>query len=96
LESSEIALTLKKDTHVDYTTATIQKLADTIKIDAANGEMKLTFDSGDQSEFKLAQFHFHSPSEHTHEGYSFDLEVHFVHAYLDGSFGAVIGVFFDR
>jgi len=25
-----------------------------------------------------------------------DLEIHFVHTYLDGSLGAVIGVFFDR
>lgn len=58
--------------------------------------MELTFDSGNKSEFKLAQFHVHAPSEHTYRGDYFDLEMHFVHTYLDGSLGAVIGVFFDR
>lgn len=38
----------------------------------------------------------HAPSEHTYRGEHFDLELHFVHTYLDGSLGAVIGVFFDR
>ena len=38
----------------------------------------------------------HAPSEHTIDGQSLDLELHFVHTYIDGSLGAVIGVFFDR
>jgi carbonic anhydrase len=58
--------------------------------------MDLVFNSGSQSEFALAQFHVHAPSEHTYRGYQYDLEMHFVHTYLDGSLGAVIGVFFDR
>ena len=58
--------------------------------------MELVFNSGSTSEFKLAQFHVHAPSGHTYRGYSYDLEMHFVHTYLDGSLGAVIGVFFDR
>lgn len=37
----------------------------------------------------------HAPSEHTVKGQHYDLELHFVHTYLDGSLGAVIGVFFD-
>lgn len=37
----------------------------------------------------------HSPSEHQINGKNLDLEIHFVHTYLDGSLGAVIGVFFD-
>ena len=29
--------------------------------------------------FEIAQFHFHSPSEHTINGEHFDVEIHFVH-----------------
>ena len=57
--------------------------------------MELTFDSGSKSEFKLLQFHMHAPAEHTVKGQVYDFEMHFVHTYLDGSLGAVIGVFFD-
>jgi carbonic anhydrase len=41
--------------------------------------------------FRLAQFHFHHPSEHTINGASFPMEVHFVHANTAGNL-AVIGV----
>ena len=43
-----------------------------------------------------AQFHIHAPSEHTFDGVSRDLELHFVHLYAGGGLGAVIGVTFDR
>jgi len=42
--------------------------------------------------FKLAQFHFHHPSEHTLNGRSFPLEVHFVNTNAAGNL-TVIGVF---
>ena len=45
-------------------------------------------------EFKLLQFHFHSPSEHTVEGRHYPLEVHLVHQSESGQLG-VIGVFFE-
>ena len=54
------------------------------------------FETGMESEFAFAQFHFHSPSEHTINGVHYDLEMHMVHTYLDGSLGAVIGIMFDR
>lgn len=44
----------------------------------------------------------HAPSEHTHDGNHYDLEMHFVHMinggenYADVADYAVIGVFFDR
>ena len=42
--------------------------------------------------FSLLQFHFHLPSEHTVEGASSPMEVHFVHQAEEGDL-AVIGVF---
>ena len=51
--------------------------------------------NGKVAEFVPAQFHFHSPSEHTVDGKTYDLEVHMVHTYKDGSLGGVIGIFFD-
>ena len=44
--------------------------------------------------FSLLQFHFHLPSEHTVEGGSYPMEVHFVHQAEEGDL-AVIGVFMN-
>jgi carbonic anhydrase len=33
----------------------------------------------DNEEYKLTQFHFHTPSEHQFNGQHFDMELHFVH-----------------
>jgi carbonic anhydrase len=46
---------------------------------------------GNGGNFRLVQFHFHHPSEHTINGASFPMEVHFVHANAAGNL-AVIGV----
>ena len=45
-------------------------------------------------QFSLLQFHFHLPSEHTVEGESYPMEVHFVHQAEEGDL-AVIGIFID-
>lgn len=45
--------------------------------------------------FELKQFHFHSPSEHTVNGKSFAMELHFVHINVDGAL-AVVGVLIDE
>ena len=42
--------------------------------------------------YELAQFHFHTPGEHTLAGEPFDMEVHLVHRNDDGVL-AVVGVF---
>lgn len=44
---------------------------------------------------ELKQFHFHSPSEHTIDGQSFAMEIHFVHADKDGKL-AVVGVLIEE
>lgn len=45
--------------------------------------------------FTLAQFHFHTPSEHAVTGRRHPLEIHFVHQAADGE-RAVLGVFVRR
>ncbi|BBN18468.1 hypothetical protein MPTK1_8g02770 [Marchantia polymorpha subsp. ruderalis] len=45
--------------------------------------------------YELVKFHFHSPSEHTIDGVSFDLEMHLFHKSADGKF-AVIAIFFNE
>ncbi len=42
-------------------------------------------------EYKLAQFHFHTPSEHKVNGQSFDMELHLVHQDTNGN-TAVVGM----
>jgi len=44
-------------------------------------------------QYKLLQFHFHSPSEHTIDGKPADMVAHFVHQARDGELG-VVGVLF--
>jgi carbonic anhydrase len=61
----------------------------TIQINYALGS---TITVGNHS-FELKQFHFHSPSENTIEGYSYPMEAHFVHADKDSNL-AVIAVMF--
>jgi carbonic anhydrase len=45
--------------------------------------------------YKLLQFHYHAPSEHTENGRFHDMEIHFVHQNKNGAL-AVVGVFIDE
>ena len=45
--------------------------------------------------YKLLQFHFHSPSENTLNGRQYDMEIHFVHKNAQGQL-AVVGVFVEE
>jgi carbonic anhydrase len=45
--------------------------------------------------YVIQQFHFHTPSEHTVDGHSYPLEVHFVHKTADGKL-AVVGLLFEE
>jgi carbonic anhydrase len=49
----------------------------------------------DSVKYDLAQFHFHSPSEHTIGGKSFDLEMHLVHKSADGK-TVVVALMFTK
>ncbi|BBL71426.1 carbonic anhydrase [Methylogaea oryzae] len=45
-------------------------------------------------EYRLLQFHFHSPSEHLTNGVRYPMEIHFVNGTADGKL-AVVGVFVE-
>lgn len=63
----------------------------TIQINYSQGdELTLGVDT-----FRLAQYHFHSPSEHTVKGKSYPMEMHLVHKSADHRL-AVIGVFIEE
>ena len=47
-----------------------------------------------EDEYRLVQYHFHGPSEHTLDGESFDAEAHLVHENDDGEL-AVVGIFLE-
>ncbi|GKV01247.1 hypothetical protein SLEP1_g13812 [Rubroshorea leprosula] len=61
--------------------------------------MKLSFENEagnieiNGTEYELKQLHWHSPSEHTIDGFSLDLELHMVHESQDGQV-AVVGIMY--
>ncbi len=62
--------------------------------------IQVNYDAGssilyNEIEYKLVQFHFHHPSEHTVDGKAFDLELHFVHQSASGAL-AVVGVLIEK
>lgn len=64
----------------------------TIQVDFED-ESSDTLKIGDKN-YKLAQFHFHSPSEHTINGKNAAMEMHLVHK--DGNDLAVIGILIEQ
>lgn len=81
----------------DFTIPTSDVERSTVKVqtNVEAGEFHLHHADQGVLKFAPAQFHLHAPSEHTVDGIQYDLEVHFVHSYLNGDLGGVIGVFFD-
>ncbi len=74
---------------------------DTVTLKVINNGHALQLDNDKDNHFtisgkdyKLLQFHVHTPSEYTIEGKQFPLEIHFVHQDSEGALG-VIGVMAD-
>jgi carbonic anhydrase len=59
-----------------------------------NLEPESSIDVGGKK-FELAQFHFHTPSEHAFDGDRAAMEVHFVHKTAEGKLG-VVGILMDE
>ena len=64
----------------------------TVQFDAA-GAGTVTADG---VAYKLAQFHFHAPSEHTLDGRRYPMEMHLVHLDAAGKAALVVGVFLEK
>jgi carbonic anhydrase len=90
-------LNLATEGYINYSPLTVTNTGDTIKASGVTeGVFTKTFWDGSEAKFVPLQFHFHAPSEHTIGGLHYDLEMHVVHTYEDGSLGGVIGILFDR
>jgi carbonic anhydrase len=73
--------------------ATLELLATVVEVVPSSLTTYLSGSTLLRDKFYLAQFHFHSPSEHTIDGKSYDLEVHYVHRSNSGRLG-VMGVLY--
>ena len=51
----------------------------TIKVGIKNGTLAFIDKWLEVNQYKLLQFHIHSPSEHTFNGKGYDAELHLVH-----------------
>lgn len=66
-----------------------------IRLDPRKEGQETSFIVVDGQEYKLIEFHFHTPSEHLVEGKSYSMEAHFVHTNQNGDI-AVVGVLFEQ
>jgi carbonic anhydrase len=66
----------------------------TVQVVAASGS-SVVVGPAPADRYELAQFHFHSPSEHTVAGKAFDLELHLVHKNAAGNL-LVVGLLFQK
>lgn len=76
----------------DETELTVENTGHTIEVPMPE-ESDNTLTIGEDA-YRLVQYHFHAPSEHTLDGDSHDVEGHLVHDNADGEL-AVVGVFFE-
>ena len=79
-----------EDPVINYkpTVFTLSNNGHTIQANPSTPDNSLVFGN---EEYKLAQFHFHAPSEHQFNGQYFDMEVHFVHKNANNQY-AVLGL----
>ncbi|MEE9590105.1 MAG: carbonic anhydrase [Hyphomicrobiaceae bacterium] len=76
------------ETQLGGTNLSVVNNGHTVQVDIEQGSTLRI----DGKSYRLVQFHFHTPSEHTLDGKAMPMEAHFVHAADDGHL-AVIGVF---
>ncbi len=79
-----------EDLHINYQPAlfTIMNNGHTVQANSVDGGNSVVIEG---KEYKLAQFHFHTPSEHQFNGQNYEIELHLVHKDINGKI-AVLGV----
>ncbi|WP_338470854.1 carbonic anhydrase family protein [Niallia sp. XMNu-256] len=70
------------------TTFSLLNNGSTVQANATTDSSRINIEG---KEYKLAQFHFHTPSEHQFNGQNYDMELHLVHQDANGKL-AVIGL----
>ncbi|MED1470048.1 carbonic anhydrase [Bacillus salipaludis] len=79
-----------EDLQINYklTSFSLMNNGHTVQANTASGRNSILIKG---KEYKLAQFHFHTPSEHQFNGQNYEMELHLVHKDEDGKI-AVLGV----
>lgn len=74
---------------------TVKNNGHTIQVDYSGGSSGGSSMEIDGETYRLLQFHFHTPSEHTVDEMAYGMELHLVHQNQAGNF-AVVGVFIEE
>lgn len=79
-----------EDLQINYepTSFSLMNNGHTVQANAASGSNSILIEG---REYKLAQFHFHTPSEHQFNGKNYEMELHLVHKDSNGKI-TVLGV----
>ncbi len=87
---------------INYQPASLRIIRHEHLVDVINSghTIQINYDEGstitvEATEFELAQYHFHAPSEHSVDGKSFPMEMHLVHVSEQGEI-AVVGVLIEE
>jgi carbonic anhydrase len=93
-------INLTKAQKIDLTDIKFNYKPSTLNIFNNGHTIQVAYDAGstivyNEIEYKLLQFHFHHPSEHTIDGKAFDMELHLVHQAANGDL-AVVGVMIQQ
>ncbi|MCP3100201.1 carbonic anhydrase family protein [Myxococcus sp. K15C18031901] len=100
-EQSPIALSTASAVHANGYTPSFHYGTSRVRMVNNGHTVQFNYDVGSTlrlgpNEYKLAQFHFHTPSEHTLDGEHFPLEVHLVHTDAAGAPKVVVGVLIEE
>ncbi|MBP2076744.1 carbonic anhydrase [Oceanobacillus polygoni] len=74
--------------HYEPTTFSLANNGHTVQANTVTESNRMVIEG---NEYKLAQFHFHTPSEHQFNGQNYDMELHIVHEDANGKL-AVLGL----
>ncbi|RYZ41839.1 MAG: carbonic anhydrase family protein [Myxococcaceae bacterium] len=94
---SPIALVTAGAAHPQMSVPVFHYATSHVRMTNTGHTVQFTYDAGSTvrvgaNEYKLAQFHFHTPSEHTKDGVEYPLEMHLVHTDANGTPALVVGV----
>src|SRR5579859_3767318 len=87
-------INLTKAQHIPLTDIKFDYKPSKLNIFNNGHTIQVNYDAGssityNEIQYNLVQFHFHHPSEHTIDGQSFAMELHFVHSNASGDLAVV-------